>query len=173
MNLLWYCATSCDFISGVQNEHWYYVIFCVSECTLTRSSIMESCGIFYLHVKRNMILCSIFLSVDCALILWNFVLYIFHVWNALCYCGNSCHIFLCMEHALVLHNFVLYIFYVWNTLWYCGISCFISRVERVLVFWFFLNIAWSGNRLSYCVDRRNRRKNITEISTLPEQALQT
>ena len=90
------------------------------------------------------ILCYIFLRVEHALVVWNFVLYFsecgtcsgivefsiiyfcmwnalwcsvifFCVWNTLSHCGFFCYIFLHMERALVFSNFVLYIFSAYET----------------------------------------------------------
>ena len=87
---------------------WYFGILCY----------------IFPHVERALVLCSIFLLVKPALVLWYFLLYFsacgshfgivgfrvrfFHVWKALWYCGILCYIFPRVERTLVLCNLELY-----------------------------------------------------------------
>ena len=104
-----------------------YVLY-FSAC-LTRSSIVEFCVIFFCVwnvLWYHGISCYIFLCVERALVLWNFVLYFLRVeralvlWNFVLYFSvggtrsgivEFCVIFSCMpvKQAMVLWNFVLYI----------------------------------------------------------------
>ena len=77
----------------------------------TRSGIVKVCVIFSQEWNALWyceIWCYIFLRVELALVLWNFVLY-FSACGTLSDIVEFCAIF----------------FYVWNTLWYYGVLCYI------------------------------------------------